>query len=247
MKDIKQIMDKVNKEEQIQSKIHDDINFWKNTINLLIGKRGSGKSFNVNYEMVKLGYILNHGRYTCFIIISDKDNDSTINEMLKLIKLKVIQINYDKALKTLGDTINGKTAYDQVLTNHLQERLTDNSKENILNLTADKRFKVNLPHTGILMDDAINAFKRKEDAALEDMLFRNRYPRFTIFICTQDPYSIPVKIRRNLDSLWLFGGFTHSSMFQRLLNSFSPGEEDKEEAWEQYRELNAHDAMQFNL
>jgi signal recognition particle GTPase len=72
MKEIKQIMDKVNKEEQIQSKIHDDINFWKNTINLLIGKRGSGKTFNVNYEMVKLGYIVNNGGYTCFIIISDK-------------------------------------------------------------------------------------------------------------------------------------------------------------------------------
>jgi hypothetical protein len=112
MKDIKQIMDKVNKKEQIQSKIHDDINFWKNTINLLIGKRGSGKTFNVNYEMVKLGYILNYGGYICFIIITDKDNDSTINEMLKLIKLKVIQINYDQALKTLGDIINGKTAYD---------------------------------------------------------------------------------------------------------------------------------------
>jgi hypothetical protein len=46
------------------------------------------------------------------IIISDKDNDSTINEILKLIKLKIIQINYDKVLKTLGDIINGKTAYD---------------------------------------------------------------------------------------------------------------------------------------
>jgi hypothetical protein len=79
------------------------------------------------------------------------------------------------------------------------------------------------------------------------MLFRNRQPRFTIFICAQDPYSIHVKIRRNFDSLWLFGGFTDSSMFQRLLNSFSPGEEDKEEAWEQYGELNVHDAMQFNL
>jgi energy-coupling factor transporter ATP-binding protein EcfA2 len=54
MKGIKTIMDKVNKEEQIQSKIHDDINFWKNSINLLIGKRGSGKTFNVSYEIVKL-------------------------------------------------------------------------------------------------------------------------------------------------------------------------------------------------
>jgi hypothetical protein len=32
-------------------------------------------------------------------------------------------------------------------------------------------------------------------------------------------------------------------MFQRLLNSFSPGQEDKDEAWEQYRELNVHNAM----
>jgi hypothetical protein len=36
-------------------------------------------------------------------------------------------------------------------------------------------------------------------------------------------------------------------MFQRLLNSFSPGQEDKEEAWEQYRELNVHHTIQFNL
>jgi hypothetical protein len=81
--------------------------------------------------------------------------------MLKLIKLKVIQINYDKALKTLGDIINGKTAYDQVLTNNLQERLANNSRDNILNLTADKKFKVNVPHTTVLMDDTINAFKKK--------------------------------------------------------------------------------------
>jgi hypothetical protein len=167
--------------------------------------------------------------------------------MLKLIKLKVIQINYDQALQTLGDIINGKTAYNQLLTNNLQERLTDNSRDNILNLTADKKFKVNVPHTAILMDDAINTFKRKEYIALEYLLFRNRQPRFTIFICAQDPYSIPVKIRRNLNSLWLFGGFADSSMFQRLLNSFSSGEEDKEEAWDQYGELNVHDAIQFNL
>jgi hypothetical protein len=52
MKDIKKIMAKVNKEEQIQSKTHDDINFYKNTINLLISRRGFGKTFNVSYEMV---------------------------------------------------------------------------------------------------------------------------------------------------------------------------------------------------
>jgi hypothetical protein len=78
-------------------------------------------------------------------------------------------------------------------------------------------------------------------------LFRNRQPRFTIFICPQNPYSIQVKIRRNFDSLWLFGGFTDSSMFQRLLSSFSPGDEDKDEALYQYHDFYVHDPIQFNL
>jgi hypothetical protein len=50
MKDIKMIMAKINKEEQIQSKIQDDINFYKNFINLLIGRLC--KIFNVSYEML---------------------------------------------------------------------------------------------------------------------------------------------------------------------------------------------------
>jgi hypothetical protein len=31
------------------------------------------------------------------------------------------------------------------------------------------------------MDDVINVFKRKEHAALEELIFRNRQPRFTVF------------------------------------------------------------------
>jgi hypothetical protein len=60
MKDTKKVMVKVNKEEQI----HDNINFYKCSINLLFGRKKSGKPFNVSYEMVKLGYIQNFGEHT---------------------------------------------------------------------------------------------------------------------------------------------------------------------------------------
>jgi hypothetical protein len=61
--------------------------------------------------------------------------------------------------------------------------------------------------TPILNDDTINGYKRKENAALEELLFMNRQPTFTILICCQDSYTISIKIRRNLDILWLFGCF----------------------------------------
>jgi hypothetical protein len=244
---VKETMATVNKDEQLQSTIHPELNFYKNSMNLLIGRRGSGKTYNVTYELIKLSQLPGYGGYTAFVIISDKENDSTINECLKHIKLKVVQCNYDNAMKTLGDIIEGKTAYDQVIENNLEDRLTDKSKEDILLRTSDRAFYDTIPHTAILMDDAINIFKRKGYTKLHDLLFRNRQPRFTIFICAQDPYSIPVTIRRNLDSLWLFGGFQDRSMFMKLLSQFSPGRDNKEDTWEEYHELGVHDAMQFNI
>jgi hypothetical protein len=37
--------------------------FYKNSVNLLIGRRGSGKTFNASYIRVKLGFIPDFGEY----------------------------------------------------------------------------------------------------------------------------------------------------------------------------------------
>jgi hypothetical protein len=50
-------MKNVNKAEQIQSFIDAALNFWKSTINLLVARRASGKTWHVNLEMVKLSVI----------------------------------------------------------------------------------------------------------------------------------------------------------------------------------------------
>jgi hypothetical protein len=97
------------------------------------------------------------------------------------------------------------------------------------------------------MDDAFNVFKRKGSSALMNLLFRNRELMFTIFLCVQDPYNIPVAIRRNIDSLWLFGGFKDESLFKKLMSQFSTGSTNKQEPWEQYLELSVYDMMQFNI
>jgi hypothetical protein len=42
----------VNKSEQIQSLIHEEVNLYKNSINILVGKRSSGKTENVFIEVI---------------------------------------------------------------------------------------------------------------------------------------------------------------------------------------------------
>jgi hypothetical protein len=127
-----------------------------------------------------------HGGFTALVIISDKPNDSTINELLPLIHVKVIQIDYDHAESVLNEIIEDKTAYDQVVRKDLEGELTEESKQDILSKTCDDNFYNELPHTFILLDDAINILTQKKYKKLQQMLFRNRQPRFTICICVQE-------------------------------------------------------------
>jgi hypothetical protein len=74
------------------------------------------------------------------------------------------------------------------------------------------------PHTAILLDDAINILKDNKFKQLRDLLFQNRQPILTIFICAQDMFGISVQIRRNCDTVWLFAGMTDKIMFSMIMN-----------------------------
>jgi hypothetical protein len=47
----------INKYEQLQSIIHPDINFRRNSINILVSRRGVGKTFAVMRELIKLSHL----------------------------------------------------------------------------------------------------------------------------------------------------------------------------------------------
>jgi hypothetical protein len=103
---INKAMAGVDKSEQLQSIIDPELLFRRNSINLYIGRRGSGKTFNVMRELIKLSQLKNKGGYNSFIYCTDKTNDSTVNELLNLIKLNVRVIRYDDMPVFLADLID---------------------------------------------------------------------------------------------------------------------------------------------
>jgi hypothetical protein len=137
-----------------------------------------------------------------------------------------------------------KTAYEQVIEKNLVHKLTEKSGKNILKTLDIDEFSDVVPHSVILFDDAINIFKETKFKQLKNLLFQNRQPRFTIFICLQDLFSIPPQIKRNADSIWIFTGFTDKMMFNILCKQFgSPVPAD--ELWEIYQQLEYRNAMIF--
>jgi hypothetical protein len=168
-------------------------------------------------ELIKLSQLPNYGGYTTFLYVSDKTNDETINEMIKLIKLKVRQVRYSNLLKVLHDLIDAKNAYADVIEKGIADKLTDETREDILNTLDLKDFQEEIPHTAILLDDAINILKENKFKPVVNILFQNGQPLLTVFICIQDMYGIAPQLKRNCDTIFLFAGMTDKHLFGTMM------------------------------
>jgi hypothetical protein len=125
---IRRALNGINKAEQLQSVVDPELNFRRNSINLYIGRRGSGKTFNVLRELIKLSHLPNCGGYNSFVYCTDKTNDSTVNELLTLVKLKQRIVSYSNMLAFLNEYVDAKTAYQEILEKGLQNDVTDKAR-----------------------------------------------------------------------------------------------------------------------
>jgi hypothetical protein len=233
-----------DKRQQVQSVIHPELAFRYNSINLLVGRRGAGKTFRVLKEIIKLSQLPDCAGYTSFLYVSDKTNDSTVNELIKLIKLKTRIVGYDDVQEVLEDIIDAKSAYQDVLEKSLQDEVDKGTKQDLFTTLDLKKWSEATPHTIVLLDDAINVLQAARFRKVQNLLFQNRQPRLTIFICVQDIFGIPIKIRRNCDSVWIYAGMTDKMAFGIMSRQL--GIDNVQKVWEVYHSLNFRDVMVVN-
>lgn len=227
---------------EIQTTIHDELNFKRNSVNLLIGRRGSGKTYNVFREIIKLNFVPNH-EYTQLIYITNKLSDDTFHKMKKLIKLEIIKVNYEDAEECLTKITEAKEDYGEIVEKGIENLLEEDYRKDLMGILGVKDFKKTFIHTIVLFDDAIEVFKNRK-GKLFRMLFENRQPKITYFLAIQDPIGIDASIKSNIDSAWLFGGFSSQKfnyIYHQLNSPF-----DRVDLWEKYRELSMNQAIIFN-
>jgi hypothetical protein len=241
----RKMQDVDNKEEQLVSVIDHDLRFLRNSINLYIGMRGSGKTFNVLREMIKLSDLPYCGGFNGFIYVTDKTNDDTFKEMLSLIKLKIRIISYADANKFLADFIDAKAAYQEILDKGLLEETSEECVKDLMEALDLEAWGEPTPGTVVLYDDAINIFKRAAFSKLLDLLFKNRQPRITYFLCVQAPFSIPPEIKSNADTCIVFGGFKNQQMLHTLFLQLNGSPVEISELIREYRKLGRKQGLVF--
>jgi hypothetical protein len=206
----------------------------------VISRRGVGKTFSVLKELIKLSQLPDQCGYTTFLYVSDKTNNATVNELINLVALLVRIVGYTQVLPVLHDFIDAKSAYEDILNKNLQLYVSDETKKDLFEILDLQDWTIETPHTAILLDDSINILKDNKFKQLRDLLFQNRQPRLTIFTYAQDIFGIPVQIRRNCDSIWIFSRMRDKTMFSMIMSQVGLS---GREWWEIYNELNFRDVM----
>jgi hypothetical protein len=243
---IHRAIDGVNKAEQLQSIIDPELNFRRNSINLYIGRRGSGKTFNVLRELIKLSHLPGKGGFNSFVYCTDKTNDSTVKELLPMIKLKTRVVSYADMLPFLKDLVDAKSAYEETIEKGLVNDVTDRCKKDLLHAVDVKEFGESTPGTIVLYDDAINIFKSAKNKPLLDLLHQNRQPKITYFLCMQDGFALPPQVKRNLDTCIIFGGFNDAQMLSILLRQLNSSPRSNSDLTNVYRNLSNREGLLFD-
>jgi len=215
--------------------IVDEVAFYYNSINVLIGKQGTGKTFFAFRELLKINRLnqlhqngdiqlrgLGEGQLSHHQIIYVTDNGTsdttyqTIGTMIDLIPMSICP--YKDAVSQLEGLMRYKQMYleirDKVMKGQNIE-YTQEQIEELMELLGVKDFSKPRLHTLVLFDDAANnpIFEKKGDP-MTIMLTRCRHLNISVIINIQKLTAISTTIRSQTASFFIFPGFPMQEISQ---------------------------------
>lgn len=230
--EVRQELAKYDNTISVQHQIHPEINLDYNSILLVIGKTGSGKTFNVNKELVALSHIPHD--ITHIIYVSNNPNDLTFEKLKNLIDVPITRITYEDSCEYISTLREYIQAYDEIKSKNLETKITNDCREEILDYLCLDDFNRKDIYTIIIYDDAMNVFKNPLSKEFK-MLFEYRHFKTTYILMMQSMKGITSEIKAQLGGIWLFGGYNRQQ-FTYMYNQLSIPIE-KEDFWRVYQQL----------
>ncbi len=236
---------------ETQSSIHPQIRFKRNSINILIGRTASGKTYSILREISKISLLKKEAKeknidvptlneFHLLLYITDKDFDATFSKFKSVINIPIVFIKYEEANNVLEDLSKAKAAYDEVIENGWENKIDESSMSEILTPLHVNDFKQKSLQTLVILDDCLRIFGSKKNP-IHQRLYENRQPKITYFLTLHDLFSIPPSLKTNLHTLWIFGGFN-----KQKINTVYPQLNiniEREELWERYKNLTVHESI----
>ena len=236
-----------NKDKLDNSKIsviHPEISIKYSSINVFLGKQGTGKTFTLYKELLKLSMIDSNVH---LIIIATKDNrkDVTFELFRDKIDIPLITVSYENIIEFINNIIFYKLIYEYIISENLMDKIEDEQKNEVLTFLHLDNFGKSSLQEVIIFDDAAyqEIITKKPD--IINIIHQVRHYKLIFCFCVQGIKAIPLPIKEQMTTLFIFPGFIN----QKLTTIFQQSgitELEYEEFKQIYRNLNNRDYIIVN-
>ena len=248
------------KKERLEP-IHPQTIVYKNSVNILVGKQGSGKTFTCVYEIAKITQL--HPETHLLVVFCKDENkeDPTVRALANMINVPIEYVVEDEAEEYVRNLLECKRQYNLAL----ETGETDNgpiegsalgsqipvdlgqTNEFGLPLEMAETLKINdfsrpYLHTIFLFNDIAKSklFNRATNY-FNQLLPICRHIQVSFFLNVQFWKSLPPEIKANATLVFIFGGFDSRQLY--YIFSQVPTAMSVRELIDFYRTLGKHDKL----
>ena len=192
--------------------IHPEVFLKYSSINVFLGKQGKGKTFTMFKELVKLS-LIDSDVHLIVIVSKDGRIDETFESIKNNITIPYITVNYDEIVEYLNDLVFYKMIYDKIISEHLMDKIDDQQINDVLSfLHLDNFEKSSLQEIIIFDDAAYKAILTSPKSQIISMIHEARHYKFIFCFCVQGIKAIPLPIKEQMTTLFLFSGFINQKL-----------------------------------
>jgi hypothetical protein len=223
-------------------KINPELHTYQNSINLLVGKQGSGKTFSALREIIKISFADPNTHLLVIINKEGKPNDVTFDLLKHLFQIPVIFFSYSTAEENVKLILDYKRLYNTIKKDHLERQIEDNQVDEVFEVLHIDNFKRTFLNTVIYFEDcANNSLFKNPTQYFPQLVAKCRHNGLILFFASQFWKGLPVDLKANANTVYIFRDFSRQQLMYILRQT--PLKHDIFSIYKTYLQLRDHDKL----
>ena len=233
--------------QELINEIDPEIMTKYNSVNVFLGRAGSGKSFNILTTFAKISQVCPRTHMIIYINQTGIPNDRTFSEIFQdLITIPIIFCSYQNAVPIVDNILRYKELYQEIKDRHLESRIHSKQRNEIFENLKIENFEQDWLHTIIYFEDAHKnpLIYGKKDLYFIKQLPLFRHDKVSYYFSLQIFTQFPTDIKTQITDLFLFPGY--SSRQVKFIISNLNIKKSSDKFVEKYNQLQKHEFIKID-
>jgi hypothetical protein len=227
---------------EVIQKIHPDIHTYRNSINILVGKQGLGKSYTALKEIIKISFVDPNTHLLIIVNSQGASNDATFDVLKPCFRIPFIFVKYNDAENYVENFLRYKDLYNQIKTEHLENDIVDEQYQELCQVLHINSLQLPFLNTIIYFEDCANNKLFKQAASyFQHLVATCRHNGLTFFFATQFWKGIPTDLKANATTVYIFRDFSKQQVNYILQQT--PLKHENRRVYAIYQKLRNHDKL----